>query len=88
MKTIKITVKPNSPETKIISERGADLVIAVHAPAEKNKANIELIKFLKKPKQIKDLLGPAELARLGHFRAEVRIVRGAASRKKIVQVFD
>ncbi len=69
MKVLKITVKPNSPETKIISENGAELVIAVHAPAEKNKANLELIKFLKK-----------------RFGVDVRIMRGAASRKKIVQI--
>lgn len=48
MKILKITVKPNSPETKIISENGAELVVAVHAPAEQNKANVELIRFLKK----------------------------------------
>lgn len=48
MGVLKVTVKPNSPETKIISENGAELVVAVHAPAEKNKANVELIKFLKK----------------------------------------
>ncbi len=48
MKLIKVKVKPNAPETKIISENSSELVIAVHAPADDNKANIELIKFLKK----------------------------------------
>ncbi|MBI4095293.1 MAG: YggU family protein [DPANN group archaeon] len=48
MKQMLVKVKPNSPETKIVSENGAELVIAVHAPAENNKANIELIKFLSK----------------------------------------
>ncbi len=69
MKTLNVKVKPNSPETKIISENGDELVVAVHAPPENNKANIELIKFLKR-----------------HFGADVRIMRGAASRKKIVQI--
>lgn len=48
MMTLNIKVKPNAPETKIISQAGDDLVIAVAAPAEDNKANVELIKFLTK----------------------------------------
>ena len=32
----------------LVSENGAELVVAVRAPAEDNKANIELIKFLSK----------------------------------------
>jgi uncharacterized protein len=48
MKLLNIKVKPNAPETKIISENSNELVIAVHAPAKDNLANIELIKFLKK----------------------------------------
>ncbi|MBI2041305.1 MAG: DUF167 domain-containing protein [DPANN group archaeon] len=97
---LRIKVKPNSPETKIIqaehnakrsfadfasqrspavprgtkgsalvSQNGVDLVVAVHAPAEDNKANIELIKFLKK-----------------WFGAEVRIVRGLKSKRKVVKI--
>ncbi len=70
MKTILVKVKPNSSETKIISENGNELVVAVHAPAERNKANIELIKFLRKK-----------------FGSDVKIIRGATSRKKIVTIY-
>ena len=42
---IKVHVKPNAPENKIIS-RGDVWKIAIAAPAEKGKANRELIKFL------------------------------------------
>jgi len=48
MRQLLIKVKPNAPKTKIISENGNELVVAVHTPPENNKANIELIKFLSK----------------------------------------
>lgn len=48
MKIITIKVKPNASETKIISQRENEFTIAIAAPAEQNKANIELIKFLSK----------------------------------------
>ncbi len=46
MKLLNVKVKPNARETKVISQSSNELVIAVHAPPEDNKANIELIKFL------------------------------------------
>ena len=56
---LNITVKPNSPKTKILEEAGNNLKIAVAAPASDNKANQELIKFLKKKfkKNIKIIRG-------------------------------
>ena len=48
MKTFIVKVKPNAPKTKIISKDGDNLIIEIAAPAEQNKANIELIKFLSK----------------------------------------
>ena len=45
---INVKVKPNAPETKIISQAGDSLVVAVAAPPENNKANVELIKFLRR----------------------------------------
>jgi hypothetical protein len=44
----KIIVKPNSPKTKIISETESEIKLAVAAPPEGGKANLELIKFLSK----------------------------------------
>jgi uncharacterized protein (TIGR00251 family) len=43
-----VRVKPNSPKTRIVSETDSELIVEVAAPAENNKANIELIKFLSK----------------------------------------
>ncbi|HKZ49542.1 MAG TPA: DUF167 domain-containing protein [Candidatus Nanoarchaeia archaeon] len=48
MQILKVKVKPNSPETRVISQSPEELVLAISAPAENNKANIELLKFLKK----------------------------------------
>jgi len=48
MKIINIVVKPDAPKTKIISETESEIKLAVAAPAENNKANIELTKFLSK----------------------------------------
>ena len=48
MKTLIVKVKPNSPETKVISQSENELTLAIAAPPEQNKANIELIKFLSK----------------------------------------
>ena len=44
---ISVKVKPGAPKTRVLSE-GAVLEVAVAAPAENNRANIELIKFLER----------------------------------------
>ena len=48
--TLKIIVKPNAPKTEVIcwDDNKQALRIAVSAPPDKNKANLELLKFLKK----------------------------------------
>jgi len=45
---LKISIKPNASKTEILSQDGDKLKIAVAAPPDKNKANIELVKFLSK----------------------------------------
>ncbi len=47
---LKIIVKPNSDKNKIINydEDRNELKIEIAAPAEDNKANIEIIKFFRK----------------------------------------
>jgi uncharacterized protein (TIGR00251 family) len=59
MARLQVRVKPSARETKIISQDGSSLVIAVAAPPEDNKANIELIKFLsrKLKKQVRIVSG-------------------------------
>ncbi len=48
--TLKVNAKPNSPKTEIISydEKRQALRIAIAAVPDKDKANTELLKFLKK----------------------------------------
>ena len=43
-----IKVKPGAKETKVTAVEGGLIHIDVAAPADKNKANIELLKFLKR----------------------------------------
>jgi len=64
---LSIVVKPNARKTEVIEE-GDVVRIAVAAPPEDNKANIELLKFLKRE------LGP------------VRLVSGAKSKRKIIEI--
>ncbi len=44
---VRVKVKPNQPETKIL-QGGEELVVAVAAQPDKGKANQELLKFLKR----------------------------------------
>lgn len=44
---IKVKVKPNSSKREIVRD-GENYVVSLKSPAEDNKANIELIKLLKK----------------------------------------
>ena len=48
MRVIEVTVKPSAKKTEILEEEGNTLIIAVKAPPQDNKANIELLKFLSK----------------------------------------
>ncbi len=71
---MKISVKaiPNAKrdEVKMVGEKVEDgLIIKVHAPPEKNKANDKVVEILK-----------------DYFKAEVRIISGEKSRRKIVKI--
>ncbi|MDO8556389.1 MAG: DUF167 domain-containing protein [Nanoarchaeota archaeon] len=48
MVTIEVTVKTGAPTTKILKEEGNTLIIAIKERAEHNKANMALLKFLRK----------------------------------------
>jgi uncharacterized protein (TIGR00251 family) len=39
-------VKPNARETRILEQDDGAMTVAIAAPPEDNKANIELVKFL------------------------------------------
>lgn len=45
---IKVKVKTKQPETKIIKQENNTYYIALKSPPHEGKANIELIKFLRK----------------------------------------
>ncbi len=45
---IKVKVKTTQPETKIIKQENNIYHIALKSPPHNNKANLELIKFLRK----------------------------------------
>jgi uncharacterized protein (TIGR00251 family) len=45
---LSVKVKPNSKATKITGKDGDTLLVDIAAPADKNKANLELLKFLKR----------------------------------------
>ena len=47
-KVIYMSVRTNAPETKITKQEGDHWRMDVHAQPENNKANLEIIKFLKK----------------------------------------
>lgn len=44
----KIIVKPSSKKTEIIGEKDSSILLNIAAPADKNKANLEVIKFFTK----------------------------------------
>ena len=54
-----VKVRPNSSEQKIVKVNGNELIVYLKKPANENKANLELIKLLKKhlKKDIKILKG-------------------------------
>ena len=46
--SFRVKVKPNAKKNKIISFIDSILLVDVAAPADKGKANLELVKFLSK----------------------------------------
>lgn len=44
----RVIVKTNKPETRITKEEDNIIYLDVHSPPYDNKANIEILKFLKK----------------------------------------
>jgi uncharacterized protein (TIGR00251 family) len=67
-----IHVVPNAKETKILIECDGSLMMRVHAPPVKGKANREITKWLSK--------------RLGKPSSQVRIVAGLTSNLKTLEI--
>ena len=68
--TIAIKVIPGAPGNRIIGRRGDELVVKIVAPPEEGKANRELVSFLARTLEI--------------AKSEITLVRGAASRHKVL----
>lgn len=66
---IHVVVKPDSGQESVDRLGGEEYLVRLKKPAIDNKANLELLKVLRK-----------------HFKAEVRIVKGKRSKKKIIEV--
>ncbi len=59
MARLQVKVKPNARKTEILLQEGNKMVVAVAAPPEKGKANLELAGFLSKKlkKQVRIVSG-------------------------------
>jgi len=68
-----VTVKPNAKEEKTVPQPDGSFVVSLKAPSREGKANARLPKVLS-----------------AHFDVApscVRIISGASSRKKIIEIF-
>lgn len=69
---IKIKVKPNSKQQKIVEEEDGSLTIQLKSPPVDGKANEELIKVLSKKFSV--------------AKSYIRIKSGASSRQKLIEI--
>ncbi len=64
---LEVIVKPNARKTEITGKRGDAILVSVAAPPENNKANIELLKFLRKQ------YGPCEI--VSGFASKKKLIK-------------
>ncbi len=69
---ISVTVKPNAREEGIVKKDDGSFLVSVKAPSREGKANARLPKVL--------------AAHFGTAPSLIRIVSGASSRRKIVEI--
>jgi len=69
---LNIHVKPCANRNKVVEVREEFIKIDISAPPERNRANIELINFLKKV--------------LGVDKNSIKIIRGGHSKIKTIQI--
>lgn len=72
MRQINVKVIPNAQKNEIVAEDGDFLKVKINAPAEKGKANRELVKFLAKEFDVK--------------KSSINIIKGEMGREKIVEI--
>ena len=71
VRTITVKVIPNAKKSEV-TEKDGSLLVRVNAPASGNKANLELIRVLSDYFSVK--------------KNSIRIIKGAKSRNKTVQI--
>jgi len=69
---LKIKIRPNSGKQEIIRVSEDEYAVSLKKPAEDNKANIELLKLLKKHFKI--------------TAGDIKIIKGLKSRNKIIEI--
>lgn len=69
---LRVKAKPGARQDAILGVRGAELVVAVRVPAEKGKANAEIIRVLSKALEV--------------HRSEVTLKLGGASPHKVFEL--
>jgi uncharacterized protein (TIGR00251 family) len=69
---LRVRVVPGARRSEVVEPVGAELKVRVAAPAREGKANDELVRFVAKA--------------FGVPRRSVRIVHGAGSRHKVVEI--
>ncbi|MGC2304550.1 DUF167 domain-containing protein [Candidatus Binatus sp.] len=69
---IEVTAKPGASRRGVIGVTGERLVVAIHSPPDKGKANDELIEYLAREMRVP--------------RSALLIVRGETSRSKTIRV--
>jgi len=76
---IKVKIKPNSGKQEVVNVEGVDneYIVYVKSPAEDNKANLELLKLLRKYLKNKKEKYDVE---------NIKIIKGKTSRNKMVEV--
>ena len=67
-----VTVKPLAKLESVTQKSDEDLVVSVRPPAKNGKANARLIELL--------------AAHFGTAKAQVRILRGHSSKKKLIEI--
>ncbi|MBN2199273.1 MAG: DUF167 domain-containing protein [Candidatus Aminicenantes bacterium] len=71
-RVLRVRVKPRSSRAGVVEDATGDITVAVHAPPDKGKANGEAVRLL--------------AAHFGLPLDAVRIIGGAASRLKLVEL--
>ena len=69
---IKVKVKPGSKKQEIVKVNEKEYVVSLKSKAENNKANIELLKLLKRYFKVEV--------------ENIKIIKGKTSRNKIIEI--